>query len=520
MNHIVLRWTASLIAAVGLSATAVALAERQQKPPAQPTFGGAYSDLDARRRALIDGWVARLSKVSVQPIDAGALYDTKIRVSTKTTFEAVTHALMTTSLTDAATGERFGDALDLVERIDSVKGEVPGASGDHQFRMYAALKAGAMASLERSREFRRGVDNTVYHKGFPINYRATGGTPSIQISIARDGRNADVDVDYRGSSFPVALFNGHLTSANSDVRAGANYDRHVNRWTGFSNWWRGFLGIRLDRAPGTEKRESPLLPAAPRAGKKNIDVMAQDFLQAWLVEGNIVAAMGYVSDRAYACLAEDADDPASFDRGMAPFQLMNSLKAAKDALGSHASLEGLTAGVRLTNKDLRVVTQAHHAQFVLYAVPDNVAATFDCQRRITLGQPVRASRSYGRHFGTVFYVAGRGGALAGTGTSVALLWAQENGYWKIVSWQTEPEDEDLPGRAPTVEPSVTRVSGDPAFIKAANAAAVPPTVTTRSGSGRPLKADRRKSTIAFSGVSVNPAGVTTNSTTLTGAPSR
>ena len=43
-----------------------------------------------------------------------------------------------------------------------------------------------------------------------------------------------------------------------------------------------------------------------RAGKKNVNEMVPDFLQAWLVEGNVVAAMGYVSERSYACLAQDA----------------------------------------------------------------------------------------------------------------------------------------------------------------------------------------------------------------------
>ena len=44
------------------------------------------------------------------------------------------------------------------------------------------------------------MDNTVYHNGYPISYRARGGTPSIQISIATDNR-ADIDVDYRSPSF-------------------------------------------------------------------------------------------------------------------------------------------------------------------------------------------------------------------------------------------------------------------------------------------------------------------------------
>ena len=96
----------------------------------------------------------------------------------------------------------------------------PGASGDRQFRMYVRLMPNAREMLERSREFKRGVDNSIYHKGYPLNYREQRGTPSIQFSIALDGRQADIDVDYRSSMFPVGLLNGHLSSANSDVRAG------------------------------------------------------------------------------------------------------------------------------------------------------------------------------------------------------------------------------------------------------------------------------------------------------------
>ena len=162
-------------------------------------------------------------------------------------------------------------------------------------------------------------DNSVYHKGYPTNYREQGGDPSVQISIAPDGRRADIDVDYRASSFPAALFNGHLTSANSDVRAGNNYDRHINRWTGFQKWWGGLFGVRQDRRQSPDAASRPVaIPTTPRLGKKNIDAMVNDFLTAWLVEGDIVASMGYFSERAYACLARDSDNPADFDRGLAP----------------------------------------------------------------------------------------------------------------------------------------------------------------------------------------------------------
>ena len=230
------------------------------------------------------------------------------------------------------------------------------------------------------------------------------------------------------------LFNGHLSAANSDVRAGNNAERHAARWTGFQNWWRSFFGARLERAPDAEEATPAFaLPKIPRAGKKDIKAMVPDFLQAWLVEGNVVAAMGYVSERSYACLAQDAPDPSAFDRGLAPFQILVNLKAAHEALGKHDSLEGLTIGVPLTIPGLRAVPQPHQAQFVLYNVPDDIAARFDCASRLTPGAPTKGSRAYGQHFGASFRIAG-----AGKDTSIALLWAKEDGYWKIVSWQTAP----------------------------------------------------------------------------------
>ena len=401
-------------------ALAVELLTAQQ--PAR-RFGGAYSELDERRQQLVGDWVARFSKVTGQSIDARSFYDDILTLSTKTTFDAVTHALMTTALTDAS-GQKFGDGLALIERVDTVKGEVSGTSSDSQFRMYARLTPDAREMLNRSREFKRGVDNTVYHKGYPINYREQRGTPSIQVSIALDGRLADVDVDYRASSFPVMLFNGHLSAANSDVRAGNNAERHAARWSGFQNWWRGFFGVSLEGAPDTKDTAPALaLPKVPRAGKKSIEVMVPDFLQAWLVEGNVMAAMGYISERSYACLAQDAPDPPAFDRGLAPIQILVNLKAAHDALDRHDSLEGLMTGVPLPIPGLRAVSQAHQAQFVLYDVPDDLAARFDCASRLTPGAQTKRPRAYGQHFGAFFHVAG-----AGNPPSIALLWAKEDGY--------------------------------------------------------------------------------------------
>ena len=446
------------VAGVLLSLLAVHLVMAQQ--PA-PRLGGAYSGLDVRRQRLVDDWVVRFTKVTGQKLDSPSFYDEILSLSTKTTFDAVTHALMTTTLTDAS-GQKFGDGLALIERVDTVKGEVSGTRSDHQFRMYARLTPDARAMLERAREFKRGVDNAVYHHGYPLNYRQQQGTPSIQFSIALDGRQADVDVDYRASFFPVGLLNGHLSSANSDVRAGNNADRHAAQWSGFQQWWRGFFGIRQERVPDEVKTASALvLPTVPRAGKKNIKEMVPDFLQAWLIEGDAVAAMGYVSSRSYACLARDAPDPSSFDRGLAPFQILVNLKAARDGLAKHDSLAGLTVGVPLTIPGLRAVAHPNQAQVVIYELPDNVAARFDCETQLIPGPP-RGSRAYSNHVVSTLRVAG-----SDRNTSVALLWAREDGYWKIVSWQTEPEAKVTLEPEPEPGPKVVRIKADLPFVNAA-----------------------------------------------------
>ena len=178
--------------------------------------------------------------------------------------------------------------------------------------------------------------------------------------------------------------------------------------------------------------------------------MAHDFLQAWLVEGNAVAAMGYVSERAYACLAQDTPDPSAFDRGLAPFQILVNLKAAHDAVGPHTMLDGLTSGMPLTIPGIKAVRHADQAQFVLYDVRDDVAARFDCASRLTPASAATRPDAAGEHFGTVFHIAG-----SRKDASIALLWARENGYWKIVSWQAEPE----PDRTPVPPEAPNRKSG-------------------------------------------------------------
>ena len=204
-------------------------------------IGKSYSKLQPEQKRLVDDYVNHYNQATGSKIAPPEAYD-NARLSMRTTFDAVTHALLKAKLTDA-NGKQLSSAIDVVEAIDEVMGEGSGVGGDRQFRIYVYLKPNAIEILSKSQEFFHDRDNTVYHKGFPICYRLKNGPPSIQFSISRDKKMADVDVDYRSSSFPKGLVNGHLSASNSDVRAGNNLDKHDQRWAGLNGWWREVFGI-------------------------------------------------------------------------------------------------------------------------------------------------------------------------------------------------------------------------------------------------------------------------------------
>ena len=204
------------------------------------------------------------------------------------------------------------------------------------------LKPGAQETIDKAKEFRQTADNAFFHQGYPISYRQDG-YPSIQISMARDASRADIDVDYRSSRFPVSLVNGHLSAANSDVRAG-NVDRHNGRWSGLVNWWDGFIGSMFTANVEVPDDAPRTFPTRPRAGSKTIDIAVDDFLRSWLVEGQPNLAVAYVDAAAYDCLAQQlGKEGQALDRGLASLQLFARMKRINDIIGPRKSLAGRPA---------------------------------------------------------------------------------------------------------------------------------------------------------------------------------
>ncbi len=126
-------------------------------------FGGEYNQLSHGQQRLIDDFYLRVSRVTGRELDPETYYN-RLRLTKRTTFEAVTNALEKTRLTGPSGGS-LGTTLDLIEHVEGVRGKFEKARGDLQFRVYARLNADALDKLNRSQEFERKKDNSRYHKG-------------------------------------------------------------------------------------------------------------------------------------------------------------------------------------------------------------------------------------------------------------------------------------------------------------------------------------------------------------------
>ncbi len=447
----------------------------QEKPATTAQeFNGTYAQLRPAQKKLIDNWYAEYNKM-MHTHDDPADYD-QLSLSTRTTFEAVTHALLTTKMTNK-TGQPEGNVLDLVQSIETINGKVPKTRGDLQFRMYVVLKPDALQKLKDSSEFFRDRDNTIYHHGYPMNYRQDGGVPSIQVSIAKDGRHADIDVDYRSSKFPSALLNGHLTAANSDVRAGNNTQRHLQRWDGLTDWWRNLFGLADSEEEPTAAAEtaSGEVPPVPRKGSDKLEDAVADYLSSWLVEQKPELAAAYLSRRSFACLEEYGPQAGQeINAGVAPYLAARDMAATNRLIGK-TTLQDAVKPSLISDPNLKPVKQNYGTTFALYQVPDGVAADFECdpERAFEDYDSSRISGTkgkYGRYFASVFQLK----PMHEKGDTITLLWTKEGKYWRIVSWDVEPDDakpDDAPDtrRPASIAPApAVRTRGDPALLHVAN----------------------------------------------------
>lgn len=425
-------------------------------------FGGGYEDLTAEQQTLVRDWHEEYAKVTGNRIDPKAGYD-NLKLSVRSTFEAVTNALLKTELTDSE-GKPLGTALSLVKLVESVHGEIPQTRGDEQYRVYVRLQDDALKKLYESTQFRRTADNGIYHIGYPINFRLQGGAPSIQFSITRTGLRADVDVDYRSSGGPQALINGHLTAANSDIRAGNNYLRHTGRWHGLRQWWHGLFGL----APAIPKRDLAALSSGyrkPAVGDSQpVQAAVLDFYKSWLLQKTPELSLSYISVKANACIAafpgEDARD------SLISLRLLQHMIQSNKEIGDVKDLNEVLHGIVLLDQGAQPVQHSDGKLFAISALPDSLARRIDCRqvRNISLAEDLpEATGKMGDYYSSSTVI--RGPNDTGPGQLVYMVWHKEEGTWKVVSWYLENPFADSVGpriaTKDTSEKSGAKASADP-----------------------------------------------------------
>jgi hypothetical protein len=454
---------------------AVAQAPPNQNKSASPKtksetleLGKSYDSLRPEQRKLVDDFIRRYNATTGSNLVPQEAYNNG-RLSVRTTFDAVTHALLNAKLTDA-TGKSLGRAIDLVEAVDEVLGEESGVGGDRQFRLYVYLKPNAVDILNRSQEFLHDKDNTVYHGGFPICYRLKNGPPSIQFSISRDRKLSDIDVDYRSSGFPKGLVNGHLSAANSDVRAGNNLDLHDGRWSGLNGWWRNVFGqLGSGGKPQSENSTASVgnIPLNPGVkADQGIDKSVHDFLQSWVVDRQPNKSVAYFSRQSYPCLETTVQKTSkSAPEGMIRLRTLMAMQKFSDSLGKVNSVADVFTPAEKWSQALGEAKNAYSSEFLLVSVPPDVEPDENC---VAPRSDDPANRSKQKFFATAF----RGKQGDSRNKVMRLLWAQESGYWKITAIRLEDSGDAgiVPKKAAAqVEPPVEEpraIAGDPAAGKA------------------------------------------------------
>jgi len=186
-----------------------------------------YEDLTDAQKKLINQWADRQNQANNTQIAAQEMYNA-LAESQRGTTEAVLNALENTTILSADGTQTNG--LQLVQSVDMIAGRVDGEGGASQFRLYVTLTEGAGNTLSGATNL-HGVPG--HGEEFPISRQLNGGEPSFQISMSRDLRRADIDVDYESKNPLINIFNGfkHLQPSNSDVRAGEHFDAHTRRFT-------------------------------------------------------------------------------------------------------------------------------------------------------------------------------------------------------------------------------------------------------------------------------------------------
>ena len=226
---------------------------------------------------------------------------------------------------------------------------------------------------------------------------------------------------------PQALFNGHLTASNSDVRAGENPKLHNARWTGLVSWWQNVFGKMKDSKPkevdlaNSDLAVGPVTPLPPDrppgAAPERIEDAAQEFLTDWLVRRQYDQALEFLSPQAYACvnLSDDARGQA-LDAAGVRSEARKLMEYASARLGRRANLTSAIVAFTPRDPNRPITDHPFKKEFLLGPVSESEARQYLCSQ--STAPAASAGTDY---YGVIFTFRVDGGGTLG------LLWNREGG---------------------------------------------------------------------------------------------
>ncbi|QQS33238.1 MAG: RHS repeat-associated core domain-containing protein [Acidobacteriota bacterium] len=190
--------------------------------------GENYEDLTDKQKKLIDDWAKQQNEANKTEITAQKMYDA-LGEDQRAAFESVANALENTTLIGKDGSKTNG--LDLIKSISFILGEKPSNNDDApSFRIYAELTENAREIVSGATNFK---GSNGHPPGFPDGWQQSGGSPGLQISMSKDGKRGDIDVDYQSKNLFVVAFTLcqlHCKESNSDVRHKNHFDKHNKRY--------------------------------------------------------------------------------------------------------------------------------------------------------------------------------------------------------------------------------------------------------------------------------------------------
>jgi hypothetical protein len=163
---------------------------------------------------------------------------------------------------------------------------------------------------------------------------------------------------------------------------------------------------------------------------------AVEFLADWLVRKNIGEAQAFISDRALECVRYNrSEEGKTLPIQEARHELHSILRDTAEQLGAHQTLSPFIQAVVPWRKGLQIINHPYSKEFTLLGVPDTLADAFVCEnasKEAVIKSLEDPNGQYGHYFGILFKVR----TPANEGAVVEVLWAKENGAWRIIAYHT------------------------------------------------------------------------------------